>query len=154
MFYSSLWQAWGSFCNNEFMIRGNCSSLHTVNVQTEKNFPAIALIRRSTFHESLWYLSGAEGLFTRNVFSPCMLLPPLKFNIVPMVTVWTRKHSSRMRTDCAVTRMSSESVSMRLIVDRHLWKHYLTLWSVMTHRMGDGTIFPPLFWWQEKEHIS
>ena len=29
-----------------------------------------------------------EGLFTRNVFSPCPLLPPLKLGIVPMVTVW------------------------------------------------------------------
>ena len=30
----------------------------------------------------------------------------------------TRKHSSRMRTDHAVTRMSSEPVAMRSIVDR------------------------------------
>ena len=27
-------------------------------------------------------------LFTRNVFSPCPLLPPLLFSIVPKVTVW------------------------------------------------------------------
>ena len=30
----------------------------------------------------------------------------------------TRKHSSRMRTDRAVTRSSNKPVSMRLIVDR------------------------------------
>ena len=46
----------------------------------------------------------------------------------------TRRHSSRMRSDHAVTRMSSDRVAMRLIVnrmtDRRLWKHYLPLWSV------------------------
>ena len=31
--------------------------------------------------------SLAKGLFTRKVLSPCPLLPPLKFSIVPMVTV-------------------------------------------------------------------
>ena len=49
----------------------------------------------------------------------------------------TRKHSSRMRTDCAVTRPSSEPVSQypwgRLWTDRHLWKHYLPLRSVIMH---------------------
>ena len=30
----------------------------------------------------------------------------------------TRKHSSRMRTDCTVTRMSSDRVVMRPIVNR------------------------------------
>ena len=29
----------------------------------------------------------SEGLFTHNVFNPRMLLPPLKFIIVPMVTM-------------------------------------------------------------------
>ena len=52
------------------------------------------------------------------VCSHVTFLPPLKFNIVPMVTVWTRKHSSRMRTDCAVTRMSSDWVAMRPIVKK------------------------------------
>ena len=46
----------------------------------------------------------------------------------------TRKHSSRMRTDRAMTRMSSDGVDMRPIVnrmtDRQLWKHYLPLRSV------------------------
>ena len=43
----------------------------------------------------------------------------------------TRKHSRKMHTDRAVTRSSSERVSMRPIVDsRHLWKHYLPLRSV------------------------
>ena len=36
-----------------------------------------------------------------------------------------------MRTDRAETRPSSEAVSMRPIVVRHLWKHYLPLRSVM-----------------------
>ena len=29
-----------------------------------------------------------KGLFTHNIFSPCLLLPPLKFSIVPIVMVW------------------------------------------------------------------
>ena len=46
----------------------------------------------------------------------------------------TRKHSSRMHTDPrSNTRMSSNQVAMRLIVnrmtDRRLWKHYLPLRS-------------------------
>ena len=46
----------------------------------------------------------------------------------------TRKHSSRMHTDHAVTRMSSDRVATRLTVNRmtdtRLWKHYLPLQSV------------------------
>ena len=46
----------------------------------------------------------------------------------------TRKHSSRMRSDHALTRKSSDQVATRPIVnrmiDRHLWKHYLPLRSV------------------------
>ena len=33
-------------------------------------------------------------------------------------TKQTRKHSSRMRTDCAITRLSSEPVAMRPMVDK------------------------------------
>ena len=47
----------------------------------------------------------------------------------------TRKHSNRMRTDRAVTRMSSDRVAIRPIVnrmtDRCQWKHYLPLRSVI-----------------------
>ena len=53
----------------------------------------------------------------------------------------TRKHSSKMCTDCAVTRMGSDWVATRPILDRMtdtcLWKHYLPLWSV-TNRQTDG----------------
>ena len=47
----------------------------------------------------------------------------------------TRKHSRRMRTDCAVTRMTSDWVAMRPIVDRMtdtcLWKHCFPLRLLM-----------------------
>ena len=33
-------------------------------------------------------LIHVEGLFTRNVFSPCSLLPVLKFSIVPIMAMW------------------------------------------------------------------
>ena len=48
----------------------------------------------------------------------------------------TRKHSSRMRTDRTVIRMSSDRVAMRLIgnimTDTGLWKPYLPSLSVIT----------------------
>ena len=42
---------------------------------------------------------------------------PITLN-TPTTNLFTRKHSSRMRTDRAVTRMSSDRVAMRPIVDR------------------------------------
>ena len=48
-------------------------------------------------------------------------------NIMKWTMIRTRKHSSRMRTDRAITRPSSERVVIRSLVDKHLWKHYLPL---------------------------
>ena len=71
------------------MIRGNCSSVHTVNTRIKKYFDAMSLEEARFMNRCYRHvLSGAKGYFTRSVFfSPCSLLPPFKFNIVPKVTV-------------------------------------------------------------------
>ena len=37
------------------------------------------------FYVTIW---NVENLFTRNIFSPCLLIPSLKMRIVPIVMVW------------------------------------------------------------------
>ena len=56
-------------------------------------------------------------LFSLGFHSSFSQPPPPGINITVKTSRKTRKHSSRIRTDRAVTRPSSEPVSMRSIVD-------------------------------------
>ena len=57
----------------------------------------------------------------------------------------TRKHSSMMRTDHAVTRMSNDRVAMRPIVDRQT--SFKTLPSLAVGEYGWWTMLPVLYDW-------
>ena len=51
------------------MIRGNCSSVHTVNTRIKKYFDSMSLEEARFMNRCYRHvLSGAKGYFTRSVF--------------------------------------------------------------------------------------
>ena len=82
--------------------------------------------------------SHSQSLFTLSVSDVASDVAPINcleiFQYTKRVTP-TRRHSSRMRTDHAVTRLSNDRVAMRSIVnkmtDTRLWKYYFPLRPVI-----------------------